>query len=64
MFNLLAGVLPSRRSEAHRGLPEASSDKTYWHQDKARLMGTRIYVFISQAGFEAALEADLQGFED
>ena len=23
MFNLLAGVLPSRRSEAHRGLPEA-----------------------------------------
>ena len=23
MFNLLAGVLPARRSEAHRGLPEA-----------------------------------------
>ena len=23
MFNLLADVLPSRRSEAHRGLPEA-----------------------------------------
>ena len=23
MFNLLAGALPSRRSEAHRGLPEA-----------------------------------------
>ena len=54
MFNLLAGVLPSRRSEAHRGLPEAHRGrprpglgrKTYWHEDKARLTGTRIYIIL------------------
>ena len=43
----------SRRSEAHRGLPEArprpargqaSDAKRKWHEDKARLTGTRIYI--------------------
>ena len=36
MFNLLAGVLPARRSEA----------QTYWHEDEARLTGTRIYIIL------------------
>ena len=51
--------MQSRRFEARRGLGEAWARprlgrKTYWHKDKARLMGTRNYIILllkSQQGW-------------
>ena len=51
-FYYVDASLQSRRFEARRGLGEARRGqarprhgrKTYWHKDKARLMGTRNYI--------------------
>ena len=32
--------------EAFRGSPRPAQRKTYWHEDKARLTGTRIYIIV------------------
>ena len=37
----------AKPGEARRGLGEATPrTKTYWHKDKARLMGTRNYIIL------------------
>ena len=73
MFNLLAGVLPSRRSEAHRGLPEArprtqnvlARGQSEAHGD-SNLYNTKprsnenIRVYQHQASFQAGFEAGLE----